>query len=524
MWRWLISIIMVSSFWACGLALAQVDTKAAVHGACEIFVVAGVTTPCPPKGVMYAHLTNGRVLISVALPSEEVLSFVGEKDSQPRPEEYWLYLSRVRIGSSASDIVAQVAGQCVVHMTPDGTAWLRLDCDATDEQNRPYRLHFEADGRPIDVAHPSDSPTNAQAATPTPPAAASTSATRTGIGPSFDCASVHTPVAQLICSSPDMSRLDLMFVQAYYAMRQQVGEAGWQTLKVEAVNFEDQTLQRCGIPLTGVLPPDQRPWLTCLAAAYERQRAVWLSRLSGPGGEEARRLIEAHVALQRDLQLIGLLPASETIDGVYGSATRTAILAWQQSQGSEPTGFLSDADAGRLAQRVAPGQPSPQPSIGPSSSGMSAALVGKPETFNTPAPRLNSPASQKPSLEIALERQGGTLVAPVLINNAITLKFVVDSGASDVNIPADVVLTLMRADTIDESDFLGTKAYQLADGSTVPSQTFRIRVLNVGGLEIDNVTASIGDVKGTLLLGQSFLSRFRSWSIDNQRQVLVLNR
>ena len=82
----------------------------------------------------------------------------------------------------------------------------------------------------------------------------------------------------------------------------------------------------------------------------------------------------------------------------------------------------------------------------------------------------------------------------------------------------------MRADTIDESDFLGTKAYQLADGSTVPSQTFRIRVLNVGGLEIDNVTASIGDVKGTLLLGQSFLSRFRSWSIDNQRQVLVLNR
>jgi hypothetical protein len=30
-------------------------------------------------------------------------------------------------------------------------------------------------------------------------------------------------------------------------------------------------------------------------------------------------------------------------------------------------------------------------------------------------------------------------------------------------------------------------------------------------------------VHGSLLLGQSFLSRFRSWSIDNGRQVLVLD-
>ncbi len=82
----------------------------------------------------------------------------------------------------------------------------------------------------------------------------------------------------------------------------------------------------------------------------------------------------------------------------------------------------------------------------------------------------------------------------------------------------------MRAGTIGESDFLGSKTYRLADGSTVPSPTFRIRVLKVGDLEIDNVTASVGDVNGTLLLGQSFLSRFKSWSIDNQRQVLVLSQ
>jgi predicted aspartyl protease len=28
---------------------------------------------------------------------------------------------------------------------------------------------------------------------------------------------------------------------------------------------------------------------------------------------------------------------------------------------------------------------------------------------------------------------------------------------------------------------------------------------------------------GAVLLGQSFLSRFKSWSIDNRRQILILN-
>ena len=112
---------------------------------------------------------------------------------------------------------------------------------------------------------------------------------------------------------------------------------------------------------------------------------------------------------------------------------------------------------------------------------------------------------------------------PVLINNVLTLNFVIDSGAADVSIPADVVLTLIRTGTIRDADFLGRKTYRLADGSTIPSDTFRMRVLKVGDREIANVTASIARVEGGLLLGQSFLNRFKSWSIDNQRQVLLLN-
>ena len=47
-------------------------------------------------------------------------------------------------------------------------------------------------------------------------------------------------------------------------------------------------------------------------------------------------------------------------------------------------------------------------------------------------------------VKVRLEKQGGTYTVPVVINNAIRLNFILDSGASDVLIPGDVFLTLVR--------------------------------------------------------------------------------
>ena len=123
---------------------------------------------------------------------------------------------------------------------------------------------------------------------------------------------------------------------------------------------------------------------------------------------------------------------------------------------------------------------------------------------------------------VQTQKEGGTFVVPVLINGAITLNFTIDSGASDVSVPIDVVFTLMRTGTLSTSDFLGSKTYTLADGRSTPSETFRIRSLKVGDRVLENITASVAPVAGSLLLGQSFLSQFKSWSFDNQRQMLIL--
>jgi aspartyl protease family protein len=145
----------------------------------------------------------------------------------------------------------------------------------------------------------------------------------------------------------------------------------------------------------------------------------------------------------------------------------------------------------------------------------------------TPTTSGQSPPAQGStsgaSISIPMQIQGGIYVVPVLINDAITLDFIVDSGAADVSIPADVVMTLMRTGTLRDSDFLGEKTYVLADGSEVPSQTFRIRSLKVGNRVLENVNGSVASVKGSLLLGQSFLSQFKSWSVDNGRHALLLS-
>jgi predicted aspartyl protease len=124
---------------------------------------------------------------------------------------------------------------------------------------------------------------------------------------------------------------------------------------------------------------------------------------------------------------------------------------------------------------------------------------------------------------VALQIEGGTFVVLVLVNGAIKLDFIIDSGSADVSVPADVVMTLIRTGTIGNGDFRGSTTYRLADGSTLPSPNFNIRSLKVGNLYLKNVMGSVSPVNGTPLLGQSFLSRFRSWSIDNRRQVLILN-
>jgi hypothetical protein len=91
---------------------------------------------------------------------------------------------------------------------------------------------------------------------------------------------------------------------------------------------------------------------------------------------------------------------------------------------------------------------------------------------------------------VTMKSQGGIYIIPVLLNGIMTLDAIIDTGASDVSIPSDVVSVLLRSKTITDEDFLDVRNYVMANGIEVPSLRFRIRSLQVGGKIVENVTAS----------------------------------
>ena len=124
--------------------------------------------------------------------------------------------------------------------------------------------------------------------------------------------------------------------------------------------------------------------------------------------------------------------------------------------------------------------------------------------------------------QISLEREHGVYMVSVRINEAVSIPFVLDSGASEVAIPADVFMTLLRSRSVTENDFIGEGIFVTADGTKHKSQQFILREVQVGTHVIADVVANVVPIEGDPLLGQSFLSRLPSWSIDNNSHVLNL--
>ena len=81
---------------------------------------------------------------------------------------------------------------------------------------------------------------------------------------------------------------------------------------------------------------------------------VLINRTSGAARDEATLTPAETVGIQRALQLGQYLPATATLDGVFGPVTRTAIAAWQRENGLPATGFGSQALLQRMTGSSSP--------------------------------------------------------------------------------------------------------------------------------------------------------------------------
>jgi clan AA aspartic protease (TIGR02281 family) len=145
--------------------------------------------------------------------------------------------------------------------------------------------------------------------------------------------------------------------------------------------------------------------------------------------------------------------------------------------------------------------------------------VAKPAITSTP-PDATVLASDTEVPVIA--NGGGTYSVKAMINGATTVTFAIDSGAADMTMPISLIHHMIEDGAITEADFREPKKYKDASGVVTASPTFLARTVTVGKYTVHDVLISGSRSGDTYLLGQSFLKRFKSWSIDNGRNVLVL--
>lgn len=123
-------------------------------------------------------------------------------------------------------------------------------------------------------------------------------------------------------------------------------------------------------------------------------------------------------------------------------------------------------------------------------------------------------------IEIPFTKNMGVTKVKCTINE-LPLHFVFDTGAADVTMSLVEATFMLKNDYLKPDDFIGSARYIDANGDICEGAVVNLRHVNLGGVELPNVRASVvKNQKAPLLLGQSVLGRLGSIEIDNNKSVL----
>ena len=124
--------------------------------------------------------------------------------------------------------------------------------------------------------------------------------------------------------------------------------------------------------------------------------------------------------------------------------------------------------------------------------------------------------------EIPFTVEGGNCYVKCQIND-LPMRFVFDTGASDVSISMVEASFMMKNGYLSEKDVIGSARFSDAVGNVSEGTVINLKKVKFGDLELDNVRASVvRNQKAPLLLGQTVLSRIGKIEIDNQKKVIVV--
>lgn len=123
--------------------------------------------------------------------------------------------------------------------------------------------------------------------------------------------------------------------------------------------------------------------------------------------------------------------------------------------------------------------------------------------------------------KIKLESFGGVYRVWVKIGGT-NQYFILDSGASDISLSLDAERELINSGVLKKEHYITPALYRLADGSIIKCRRLILPEMTIGDFKVNNIKASVGVSDSPLLLGRSFLDKFKKWSVDNSTRELLL--
>lgn len=124
-------------------------------------------------------------------------------------------------------------------------------------------------------------------------------------------------------------------------------------------------------------------------------------------------------------------------------------------------------------------------------------------------------------VRIKMQKENGVYTTPCVING-LRMKFVFDTGASNVSMSLSEALFMLKNGYLEEEDIHGSSYSQIANGEIVENTTVNLKELEIGGIKIHNVEASIiHELSAPLLLGQSAIQKLGRIQFEDDELVII---
>lgn len=122
---------------------------------------------------------------------------------------------------------------------------------------------------------------------------------------------------------------------------------------------------------------------------------------------------------------------------------------------------------------------------------------------------------------IEMENANGVYKISCSVNGA-KMKMIFDTGASNVSLSMTIANYLYENDYIKKEDIIGKGKSQTADGSIIDNVIINLRDIEIAGLHLKDVKATVVDgLNAPLLLGLSAIQKLGSITIDDN--LLIIN-